>query len=586
MRLLNRRSAVLPLLIVAAACTERISPTTPPVTEPPPEPGPTPVGVYRIAVTGIGTDQLSSTVTPSDPPTGEIRSALANAGTGIVFEAVSSSSFTEGSRTGGGQRYVSFTYRVRNNTGVALNNVTVLLVSRAGTVAGTSLSTMRRFDGTAADPAIAPLVVPTGVVALGGDLVTMQALYPDVIQALTEAEVAAIAPPAGVTNIFPVGYVVRNKGTSANRALPVPTDPNQYDGLMTVSFRLPLQASSSQDVFSFFFEVLAVTDSETRLTESIEESQDTGAVRRLRDRATALGATTVTVLNGSPAMDAAVPDYPGQRQICGARTAGTAASPVTTIVAPGAYTSLMILRPGETRDPCTAYFRAGTAGRPATNVAFPLVINAIDRYGNLKTAQADTVHLVQSGPPATLGSATALASGVALQSVTYSDYGVSSLSAVGRRLSGTLPITVAGVVRTWTAGAGTTSWHTNGNWSPAAVPMSLDSVLIPVAAPLDPALAANVQVGGVTVEDAAIIALNAFDLTASADVTAGTTGGITNTSGRLFLAGTAKTVAGRLPVLRVTGTYSLTANVTSRAPVQVDAGRLTVSGLRLQVDSN
>ncbi|HET6764859.1 MAG TPA: hypothetical protein VFH27_14340, partial [Longimicrobiaceae bacterium] len=80
--------------------------------------------------------------------------------------------------------------------------------------------------------------------------------------------------------------------------------------------------------------------------------------------------------------------------------------------------------------------------------------------------------------------------------------------------------------------------------------------------------------------------LNAFDMTASANVTAGTTGGITNTSGRLFLAGTAKTVEGKLPVLRVTGTYSLTANVTSRAPVQVDAGRLTVSALRLQVDSN
>ncbi|HEU0054771.1 MAG TPA: hypothetical protein VFQ39_16405 [Longimicrobium sp.] len=585
MRLLNRRAAVL-LLLATAACTERIVPTTPPVDEPEPSPGITPVGVYRIEVKGIGTEQLSSAIVPTEPVTGDIRASLTNAGAGLVFEQVSSSSFSEGTRTGGGQRYVSFTYRVRNGTGAPLNNVTVLLVSRAGTVTGTSLSTLRRFDGTAADPAIAPLVVPTGAVALGGDLVTMQALYPDVLQVLTEAEVAAIAPPAGVTNIFPVGYMVRSKNTTANRQLPVPTDPNQYDGLMTVSFRLPLQPSSAQDVFSFFFEVLAVTDSETRLTETIEEGQDTAAVRRLRERATALSATTVTVLNGSTAMSPAIPDYPGQRQVCNARTAGTSGAVTTTIVAPGAYSSLMILPPGETIDACAAYFRTGTPDRPATNVPFTVAVKAVDRYGNTKTSQADTVHLVQSGVPATLGPVAALVGGGALQTITYTDYGNSNLTAVGRRLSGSLPVTVAGVVRTWTAGAGTTNWHTAGNWSPAAVPMALDSVLIPAAAPLFPSLAANVQIGGVTVENVATIALNAFDMTASANVATGTSGGITNTSGRLFLAGTAKTVEGRLPPLRVTGTYSLTANVTARAAIQVDAGRLTVSGVRLQADSN
>ena len=36
-------------------------------------------------------------------------------------------------------------------------------------------------------------------------------------------------------------------------------------------------------------------------------------------------ATTTTVLNGSPAADPFVTDYPGQRQICSARVAGTAA---------------------------------------------------------------------------------------------------------------------------------------------------------------------------------------------------------------------------------------------------------------------
>ncbi|HYJ81073.1 MAG TPA: hypothetical protein VEW03_15780, partial [Longimicrobiaceae bacterium] len=348
MRQLNRRSIVLPLLLlVAAACTDQPAPTEPPVTEPPPPTAPTPLGVYSIEITGIGTDQMSSTIR-SEPATGDISPTLTNAGSGITFETVGGFSLVEGVRGQGGHRYVSFTYRVRNGTGVALNNVTVLMVSRAGTIAGTALSTMRKFDGTPADPAIAPLIVPTGAVGMAGDNVTMLSPYPDVLQVLTEAEVAAIPMPGDVSNIFPVGYMVRHKTSTANRSLPVPTDPNQYDGLLTASFRVPLQATSANDVFSYFFQVLAVTDTETRLTESIEESQDSAAVRRLRDRAVSLGATTVTVLNGSSATDAAIADYPGQRQICSPRTAGTAGSPLTTIVSPAAYSRLMILTAGET----------------------------------------------------------------------------------------------------------------------------------------------------------------------------------------------------------------------------------------------
>lgn len=583
MRLLNRSSAIL-LLLALAACTDKPAPTaTPPTTEPEPE-APQVVGLYRLEVTGIGTGQPSSAVLPSDGPSEVLTTTPTS---GLVFEQTSSTTFTEGPRGQGGQRYVSFTYRVRNGTGAPLNNLTILLVSKTtGTVPGTPLSTLRLFNGTAANSAIASQVVPTGAVVMGSDLVSMQATYPDVLQALTEAEVAAITPPAGVTSIFPVGYVVRNRTSAVNRTLPATADPNQYDGVLTVSFRLPMQASAAQDVFSFFFEILAVTDSETRMTESIEESQDTAAVRRLRERASALGATTVTVLNGSPAMDPEVPDYPGQRQICSPRTAGTAASPTTFITNPAAYSRVMLLRPGESRNTCDAYFRSGAADRPATNVPFGVTALAVDRYGNLKTTAVDTLHLVQqSGPAVTLGPNAVFAAGQVGMTVTYSDYGNSVLGAVGRRNEGWRPIPVAGVTRTW-EGDVSTDWHTNGNWSPAAVPMSLDSVLIPVAAPLDPVLAANVSIAGVTVEDVATLSLNAFDLTASGNVFAGLTGGITNTTGRLVLAGTARTVQGRLPRLRVTGTYSLSANVTARAPLQVDAGRLTASAFRLQMEAN
>lgn len=583
----------LALAVLLAACTDQVTDSPdhsgggePPVTVP------VPVGVYRIAVTGIGDGPMNSSVAQVQPETPDgINPAVAVAGTGIVFEQVSSSSFTDGPRTAGGQRYVSFTYRVKNGTGAPLNNVTMLLVSRSGSVAGTALSSLKRFDGAAADPAIAPKVVPTGAVALGSDLETMTSLYPDVLQVLSESEVAAITPPAGVSNILPVGYVVRSRLSQTDRTLPVPADANQFDGVLTLSFRLPLQPSSSQDVFSFFFEVLAVTDGETRMTESMEEAVDTAAVRRLRERATSLGATVVTTLPGSPAVDPAVPDYPGQRQLCSVRTAGTAATPVTFINAPAAYLRLLVLRPGESRSACEPYFRTGTPGRPATNVPFTVNVNAVDRYGNLVTTAVDTVRLApQAGsPPSTVAAGAALVGGQRTLNVTYQDYGNSDLRAVGRRNRGNLPLVIAGITRVWTAGAATTDWGTGANWALGAVPMTLDSVLVPqtpAGGSIFPVLASNVQVGGVTVEDVATLNVGAFDLTATANVLTGATGGITSTTGRLVLAGTAATVAGRVPRLRVTGTYSLTGNVTARAPVQVDAGRITSGTFRLQADSN
>ncbi|HET7231941.1 MAG TPA: hypothetical protein VFJ16_18180 [Longimicrobium sp.] len=583
------RSAVVLLALAAAACADDRAPTTTPPPNPEAPKPPRVVGLYEITITGIGTDQATTTVTPMRSPTASgVSPTLTPITSGLSLEQVSTSAFTEGTRTGGGQRYLTTALRVRNGTAAALNNLTFMMVTTASSINGTPLSVIRKFDNTNADPSIAPQIAPTGVTVLGSDQVTMQSPYPDVLQVFTEAEVAAITPPAGVTGVFPYGYVVRNKNTNANRTLPsAAANANQYDGVFTVAFRVPLQASAAADVFTLTFLAMAVEDTETRMTESIEESQDTGAVRRLRDRATTLGATTVTVLNGSPVLDPAVPDYPGQRQVCNPRTAGTAASPVNYINTPGAYSTLAILMPGESFDPCAAYFRTGTPDRPATNVPFNVIVKGMDRYGNLKVGQVDSLTLSETnGVPAVMGPSGSLSFGIDTLVATYTNYGSSILKVQGKRLEGRRPVPVAGVKRTWTAGAGTFNWQTNGNWSPAAVPMQLDTAIVPVAAPMYPILSASVQIGGVQVENNAFIRLEAFDMTASSDVTAGLTGGIQNTSGRLFLSGIAHTVEGKVPALRVTGTYSLTANVNARAPIQVDAGRLTVSALRLQADSN
>lgn len=581
------------LLALAAACTQDRVPTTTPPTDPDQPDPPKVVGLYEIAMTGIGTDAMTGSVRAVRDPLPAGSGVLTGVGAGLALEAVSSSSFIDGARAGGGQRYIAFTFRVRNGTGGPLNNMVFLPVSRSSgpaTIPGTPLSVFAKFDGTPVDTTQAKMTAPTGAVALGSDFSTMQALYPDVIQVYTEAEIAALTPPASVTSVFPYGFVVRSKNSNANRLLPATADPNQWDGLMTIAFRVPLQLPNNRsDVFSATFQFMAITDSEVKLTETIEESQDTAAVRRLRDRAVSLGATTVTILNGSPAADPAVPDYPGQRQVCNLRIAGTAASPSKTVVTPAGYAKLEILRPGESVNSCTPYFRTGTPTPPATNVPYALTVKAMDRYGNVKTAQVDTVQLAETnGVPNAVGGTAALVSGSRQRNVTYTDYGSSIMSVRGKRLVGLRPIPVNGVLRTWTANAHTTNWATNTNWSPAAAPMSKDSVYVP-AAPAGgaffPALTANAQVVDVTVDNLATISLGAFDLNASGDVATGTSGGINNTSGRLFLSGIARTVQGVVPTLRVTGTYSATANITARAPIQVDAGRLTISALRLQASS-
>jgi hypothetical protein len=581
------------LLVLAAGCRDDFAPTAPVE----PKPSPLPVGVFDFTITGLTDGQVSSSATlleTGGAPSG-VSATMTSVAGGLTLDQVNSTSITEGTRNSGGQRYVTLVYRVRNGTGAPLTNLTFIAsVGAINNIQGTPFTKFERFDGSLADTSIARKVVPTGVTMLAEDL-SLGSPHPDVLQVFTEAEVAAVALPANITALFPYGFVTRHRSQANTRVLPPTSDPNQYDGLLTVAFRVPLARNDpgttnggTKDVHTFSVRMLAVEDTETRMTESIEEAFDSAAVRRLRERATALGATTVTVLNGSPSMDPAVADYPGQRQLCSIRTAGTAATPLTTIVSPGGYNTIAVLRPGEVRDACAAYFRSGTPGRPATNVPYTLNVSAADRYGNLLPVVRDTLRLeLVSGPPATLGPAVPLTSGAANLTLTYHDYGTSQLEVVGRRNRRRNVIGVAGVTRTWSAGAGTTDWHTPANWVGGAVPMSLDSVVIPLAAPLDPLLAANVSIQGVTIEDGALLNLAAFDLTAGGNVSASANAsqGIASTTGRLILAGTARTVMGRLPRLRVTGTYSLDGNVTARAPLEVSAGRLTNAIYRVQFES-
>jgi hypothetical protein len=592
-----------PFLFIAAliglvsACDQAKQPTG---TTPEPPPAPLPFGVYEFRVTGIGGSNPSLSVEQLDMNGRPLTSSsganldLTKFG-GLFISPHSVSTFLDGPGRSV-QRYITMTYQVRNASGSPRNNVTFIAYSGTSSIEGTPFTFVKKFDGNPASFAFASRIVPTGTTGTGEGLQLISP-FPDALQVFTEAEVAAIPPPADAETVFPYGFTVRNVNDPSTRTLPVATDVNDFDGVVTFAFRLPLSNEPENDVFSLAFKMIGVEDTEVRLTESIEEAQDTGAVRRLRARAASLGATTVTVLNGSSAMAPSIVDYPGQRQICSVRTAGTAAAPTTFITTPGTYTHLAVLNPGESLDSCAAYFRTGTPSRPAPNVPYTVTLKAVDRYGNLKNTEVDTVHLeVGAGSaPAVLSGPIALVGGSATRNVTYSNYGSSLLYAVGRRKRGERLLDIFGVTRVWSAGAGTTDWSNGANWQFGAAPMTQDSVQIPTTPTggggvIFPQLVSNVTIRGIEVGDTpALIALGPFDLTAFANVQTGT-GSITNTTGRLFLAGTAMTIGSTIgaangPVLRVTGTYSLTSNVSARAPLQVDAGRITASTYRLQASS-
>jgi hypothetical protein len=337
----HARRALLLSLVLLAACRDDL---TGPGPQPEAAAPARPLGVIEVEITGIGTSQMSATARFPAPFAGGPSFALSplpNDGVttdgSVQLAQLATGSFTVGSRAAGGYRYVFATFRVRNAQadGTAYStprsNLTFLGVSTAASLGGTAILALRRFDGASiTDPALPAQILPSGLAHQDASA-QLASSGPDVLQALTEGEAASFTRPSGVTSVFPYGFVVRRTGSSSTRALPASPAVSQFDGLVTFAFRVPLQASAPQDVYTLIFNALGVDDSETRLTQSLEE-QDVTAWSDLEERAGRLGVTGVRVLPGG--------SVPGGTRLCTVRTAGTAAAPTAYLVnAPTALTS-------------------------------------------------------------------------------------------------------------------------------------------------------------------------------------------------------------------------------------------------------
>ena len=302
------RSALPLLPLVLIGCREEsMAPgQRPPITRP--------AALMEITITSIGTPQQTASVRSIGTPQASaaapapgvqgrwsriimagrfspLTDTSAQVNGTVQLDPVSTASFTWGTRAGGGYRYVSATYRVRNASdsgtayGDARHNLTFVGTSTVGTLNGTAISVLRKFNNdTTGLGALATQVLPTGWADLSNSA-TLTTRAPDVLQAYTEAEVAA----SGIAGLLPYGFVVTNPGLSVSRTLSANPGASQFDGLVTFAFKVPLQATAADDPFTITGVFFPVDDAETWVTQSFEEADATSTTALLA-RATALGA--------------------------------------------------------------------------------------------------------------------------------------------------------------------------------------------------------------------------------------------------------------------------------------------------------
>lgn len=287
--------SALSLTLLLAACSPSRSPAPTPTSPVASPAAPTPVSLGRMEVsfTGVGTQLYATNARALD---GALHGqALSNVAQGLQLRFVSKNSFDVGTAATGGLRYLSATYEVRNASvdgatpsPAARSNLTFVAVDATtpATISGTAISRFKRFDGSDADAALAPKIIPTVGMTLTNGTPTVNASQAD-FQAISSSEITGLGLPSGARDMFQYGFVVRNKsGTS--RTLPGNPATNQFDGLITFAVKLPLQASAANDPYSFslVFEVYA--DSVNRVTRVPEET-----AAAAQSRATALGASLV-----------------------------------------------------------------------------------------------------------------------------------------------------------------------------------------------------------------------------------------------------------------------------------------------------
>jgi hypothetical protein len=202
----------------------------------------------------------------------------------FTTNAISQSTFTYN-----GFRYLQATFQL--DTGNAPVNYSLLGLVNGSSILGTAISSLKKYDGTDANPAIARQIMPLH--AMKFDEVGI-AVNPEIANFQIWSQAELPTAPAN-SSLLKYGFVAL---------------PTQY--YLTFAFKLPLQTPRSDDPFSFTMQFASYSDTENRVTESLEEQASSGAVGR------ALAQSNASI-NTMP--NSTIVSSPTVRKICSVKTA-------------------------------------------------------------------------------------------------------------------------------------------------------------------------------------------------------------------------------------------------------------------------
>ena len=273
-----------------------------------PPSAPTLLGVLRVDLSGLG-DSAPHLKTHWVNPTHRF-SAQALEYVNPARLAVSSGSLSFDDDEASGTRYVRAVLRLNNNTDFTLDNLTLYALSLSGTgsfdtLGGTAISNLRDAAGNSVtDPAIARAMQPThgmrtglGGVRVAPDWAQLQAF------SLTEMAQAQTLYSANVSGgsgkVLGYGFVAAN--STGGRGIRPSRITSDSIGQVALAYRLPLRTPRAQNPWSLSLYFMVTTDTETSVTQSLEEGTDSVGVAA---RASSVTATVVRTLAGSTLTDA------------------------------------------------------------------------------------------------------------------------------------------------------------------------------------------------------------------------------------------------------------------------------------------
>lgn len=337
-----RRFTILSILMLLSACTSYNKPVTP---TPSPQNA---LGIMEIVFDGVGTEGMRSHAVFQ--PYAGVDSQSINMTTlakGIQLSFASNGYFdTNGIKNDDGcvhkhgtrYLYVSFLARnaehdrdedPKNNTAYSNPNDNITFVAvdanaeRNGHNAVGSLTDFAgnplangTYIANCMKPTHRMIHTPHKGLQIIDDLSAFQAFAPD--------ELPEAASLAGVSTIFPYGFVV--SAVNGGRRLAANPQPDQFDGMVTFAVRHPLAENADDNPYRFSLTFEVFVSKHARVTQSIEEKDTNNVINRAQALITQNVDNVDIVLLGDSST--AVPSTIPSQRLCQVRVSGDGANPI------------------------------------------------------------------------------------------------------------------------------------------------------------------------------------------------------------------------------------------------------------------